>query len=153
MIGKNLFGELIFELFLLFFGVLYFIKTITFQSNIMAKIFPITFSIIFIIVIIIILKNTIAKMLDENKEKSSTSTFQTINSAKKFFAVYIGSVLLITLTFLFSYWIAILLVLPLCIYILDNGRWSTSLFLLPLGMIITIYIIFIKFLGVRLPTL
>ena len=151
MTKQKVFGELILKSVLLIYGLFYFIETIVMDISVNAKVYPFIISLAFIIVMIRLIIDPL-KTFIELLKTDRQPLFIITPGFIRLLSSYIAGILLITLTLVFNFWIAIIVVLPLTAYILENRKFSlTTLIFLPAGMIITVYIVFIRFLGLRLP--
>ncbi|MDY6825914.1 MAG: tripartite tricarboxylate transporter TctB family protein [Bacillota bacterium] len=151
MTKQNILGELILKLILLIYGLYYFIETITMDISYNARIYPFIISLAFNILMIMLTSEVFKKYLEQ--AKNDRQSFKIITpEAIKLFSTYAAGILLIALTLLVNYWLAIIVALPLLAYVLEDKKFSLiSYVFLPVGMIIIVYIIFVRFLSVRLP--
>ncbi len=145
-------GEIIFKCFLLIYGIYYFLKTVLTDTSITTKMYPLIISSFFIILIGILVYQTIIKYVEYLKDNESKDMPIFSRESLKLWVTFLGGPLLIALTLLINYWIAIIIALPLISFILDDMKFKlTTLIFLPLGMVLIVYLVFILFLNVRMP--
>jgi hypothetical protein len=148
---QKVFGELILKTVLLLYGLYYFIETIIMDISVNAKVYPFIIDLAFVIVMIRLIIDPLKKFLELLKTDRQPLIVITPESIR-LISTYLAGIILIALTLMLNFWIALIVVLPLTIYILENRKASlATLIFLPVGMIVTVYLVFIKFLGLRLP--